>query len=234
MPALSLKPLHIVEWADSYSTWGANQKRGAIIAVQRPFNWAIKMGYIDRNPVVGVEKPKPVRREEYVTPEQFGKLLDRYAPGDPFRDLLEFLWETGCRPGEARHIEPRHFKAGRFEIPPAEAKGKKRWRIIRLNTKAAEIVARRVPTCELKVFENEDGMPWTPSAINCRFQRLKRSKGLAFFAYGLRHGFCQRKLEEGHDHLTVAETLGHANGQMVSTTYSHMNKADAHLQNALS
>ena len=31
--------------------------------------------------------------------------------GDPFRDLLIFLWDTGARPQEARHIEPRHFNA---------------------------------------------------------------------------------------------------------------------------
>ena len=35
------------------------------------------------------------------------------------------------------------------------------------------------------------------------------------------------------DHLTVAELMGHVTGQMVATTYSHMNKADNHLREAL-
>jgi site-specific recombinase XerD len=91
-----LRPFHIVEWVDKKTTWGANQKRGAIIAVQRPFSWALKLGYIERNPVAGVEKPKAKRRDAYVTPEQFTVLMERYKEGDPFRDLLAFLWETGC------------------------------------------------------------------------------------------------------------------------------------------
>lgn len=33
--------------------------------------------------------------------------------------------------------------------------------------------------------------------------------------------------------MAVAELLGHSNGQMVSTTYSHMNKATEHLKEVL-
>jgi integrase len=235
MPATQLRPFHLVEWVDSRPTWGANQKRGAIVAVQRPFSWAAKLGYIDRNPVAGVEKPKAVRRDVYLSADDFAALLSHYKEGDPFRELLVFSWETGCRPQEARHLEPRHYnpKFSRFDIPPEEAKGKRRWRVIRLTDVAREVVERRLQACNAKVFENEDGAAWTVDAVNCRFQRLKRSKGVAAFAYALRHGFCQRKLEEGHDHLTVAELMGHATGQMVATVYSHMNKADGHLQKAL-
>src|SRR5262249_3646047 len=132
LDALSLKPFHVVEWVDAKTTWGANQKRGAIVAVQRPFSWAAKLGYIERNPVAGIETPRAVRRERYVTPEEFRQLVSHYPKGDPFHDYLTFLWETGCRPQEARHIEPRHFNRAfaRFDIPPQEAKGKKRWRVI--------------------------------------------------------------------------------------------------------
>ena len=35
------------------------------------------------------------------------------------------------------------------------------------------------------------------------------------------------------NHLSVAEILGHANGQMVATTYQHLNKAEEHLRRAL-
>lgn len=235
MPASQLRPFHLIEWVDGMPTWGPNQKRGAIVAVQRPFNWAAKLGYIDASPVRGVEKPKAKRREQYVSPKDFARLLAQYKEGDPFRDLLVFSWETGCRPQEARQLEPRHLveKFRRFDIPPAEAKGKKRWRVIRLNDAAWQIVQKRLASCNTKVFENEDGNPWTVDSVNCRFQRLKRSRGLAAFAYALRHGFCQRKLEEGHDHLTVAELMGHANGAMVATVYSHMNRADDHLRKAL-
>ncbi len=57
--------------------------------------------------------------------------------------------------------------------------------------------------------------------------------GVKFTTHGFRHGFCQRLLEKGNDHLTVAELTGHADGKMVAATYSHMNRADAHLRDAL-
>ena len=206
-----------------------------MVSVTRPFNWAAKLGYIAASPLKGLERPKAERRQEFVTPADFAVLMARYADGDPFRDWLEFLWETGARPQEARHIERRHLNAPlrRFDIPPEEAKGKARWRVIRLTERAWQIVQKRLAGCKVKVFENEDGNPWTADAVNCRFRRLRKSRGIKQFAYALRHGFCQRKLEEGHDHLTVAELMGHANGAMVAAVYSHLNQADDHLRKAL-
>lgn len=220
---------------DGRPTWGANQKRGAVIAVTRPFAWAAKLGHLDRNPVAGTVKPKAERREHHTSPEAFARLLGCYRPGDPFRDYLEFLWETGCRPQEARQLEPRHYVSAKrlFALPPTEAKGKRRWRLIRLTDRAAAIVERRLATRPARVFENEDGNPWTADAVSCRFQRLKRRGKATEFAYALRHGFATRKLEAGVDHLTVAELMGHANGQMVATVYAHLNKADDHLRRAL-
>ncbi|MBM3982038.1 MAG: hypothetical protein FJ304_17600 [Planctomycetes bacterium] len=46
--------------------------------------------------------------------------------------MLAFCWETGCRVQELRLLAAEHYKAerGRFELPPSQAKGKKRWRLI--------------------------------------------------------------------------------------------------------
>jgi integrase len=54
-----------------------------------------------------------------------------------------------------------------------------------------------------------------------------------FAAYDFRHGFCQRLLESGADHLTVAALMGHADGKMVASVYSHMGTADDHLRKTL-
>ena len=37
----------------------------------------------------------------------------------------------------------------------------------------------------------------------------------------------------GHDHLTVAELLGHADGTMLAKVYAHLDQADEHLRKAL-
>jgi integrase/recombinase XerC len=237
LPATDIKPFHVVEWADSHGdAWSNAYRRGGIIAIQRPFNWAEELGYISANPIKKIAKPQPQRREQIVTLGEWASIRDRYADGDPFRDILEFGWESGCRPQEAKRIEPRHVDLDQHRIafPPAEAKGKKRWRIIYLTPKAEAILRRRLKiTKKGPVFRNEDGEPWTAQAMSCRFARLKKHLGVKFAAYSIRHGFCQRKLEDGIDHLTVAALLGHADGKMVAAVYSHMNKADAHLREAL-
>jgi integrase len=235
LPVPELRPFHISEWVDRHPQWGPTRRRNAIIHVQRPFNWAYKLGYIRDNPIRHLEKPQARRRENHVTPQDFAAIIAA-VKDQPFRDLLTFAWESGCRPQEARHIESRHvnLQTRRIEFPPAEAKGKKRWRIIRLNDKALAIVRRLVEDrAKGKLFVNTDGHPWNNQTIVSRFQRLKKKLGRAWAAYDFRHGFAQKMLENGVDHLAVAEIMGHANGQMLATVYSHMNKADDHLMEEL-
>lgn len=235
MPAMALRPFHVAEWADSKRTWGANQTRGAIVSVARAFNWAAKMGYAPASPVRGVDRPAATRRESGLTPAGFADLLARVAD-QPFRDLLEFAWEAGCRPQEARHVEARHVRAdlGRVEIPPAEAKGRRRWRVIYLSEPAARIVARLAAAHpDGKLFRNTDGNPWTVHAVNCRFYRLKRKLGRRYAMYDLRHAFATRKLKEGHDPITVAALLGHRDGAMLCKHYEGLSGDGGHLLRAV-
>lgn len=234
-PALTLRPFHVVEWLDARPDWGPTYRRHAIGAVQRAYNWAEELGHIESNPVRKIKKPMAARREKYVRPEDWAKIRDCYQPGDPFRAFLEFCWETGCRPQEARHIEPRHVHLDKavVAIPPEEAKGRKKWRVIRLEGRGLEIVRERLPGAEGKLFSNRDGAAWTSYALNCRFHRLKEKVGERFSPYSFRHGFTQRLLVRGVDHLTVAALLGHSDGTMVAKVYSHMDQADGHLREAL-
>jgi integrase/recombinase XerC len=40
-----------------------------------------------------------------MTPETWETIKTHYKIGDPFREIVEFAWETGCRPQEAKYIE---------------------------------------------------------------------------------------------------------------------------------
>jgi integrase len=232
LPALDLRPFHVNEWLDAHE-WGQTYRRNAIAAIKRAYAWGEEEGHLDNNPLRKLKKPMPKRREQFIKPEDWVSIRDSYKKGDPFREFLEFCWETGARPFEARSIEARHVNIERklIAIPPEEAKGRKRWRVIRLEGRALEIVEQRIG--EGKLFTNRDGQPWTSYAINCRFCRLKEKLGTKHCAYAFRHGFCQRLLETGIDPLAVAELMGHADGQMISRVYSHMNQADQHLRAAL-
>lgn len=130
-----LKPYHVVEWVDAHPAWGDTYKRGAIMAVQRACNWAGELGYIEDSPIKRIKKPAARRRDNPMSPDDFQAVLGFLAEGDPFRELLVFVWNTGVRPQEARHIEARHvqFDRERIVIPAEEAKGKRYPRIIYLH-----------------------------------------------------------------------------------------------------
>ncbi len=290
MLVTDLKPFHVIEWTDENPDWSPAYKRGAIIAVQRPFNWAEELGYFPTNPIKKVKKPTPQRRENPISPDDFTTILGLVKESDPFRDLLLFSWYTGCRPQEARHIEPRHVQLPNecIVIPKDEAKGKRRARVIFLHGPSLEIVKRLISQRrEQKLFVNSDGASWTKTTLCNRFGRLKlaigmktlrdlgitvpklqrfnrrnysdkeslmaarmehekllrqrrkeinqlaRKHGKNLAAYDLRHGFCQRLLENGASTQAVAELMGHTNGNMVNAVYSHMNQATGHLKETL-
>lgn len=236
MPVTSLKPYHVVEWVDSRETWGGTYRRGAIVAVQRALSWAEQMGYIDANPLKRVQKPAASRRDNPMAPDDYRAMLALLPGGDPFRDVLVFAWETGARPQEIRHIEPRHvdLPGECVVIPKEEAKGKRRARVIHLYGPALDVVARLMAErTGGKLFGNARGGAWTRHGVCNRMGRLSGRIGRRYALYDCRHAFCQRLLEAGVSLPAVAELMGHANSNMVSSVYSHMGKATAHLKDAL-
>lgn len=237
LDCLRLKPFHIIEWTDSHSSWGANYKRGAIVAVQRVYNWAEEMGHIEHTPLKKVKKPTPKRREIYMTRADYDEIVARLRVGDPFRDLLQFVWQTGCRPQEVRHIEARHVDVPhqRIVFPAEESKGKRAKRIIYLHDEAWEIIRRLLDleTGGGKLFKNNRGTEWSKFAVCNRFYRLSKEMGKRLFCYAARHGFGTRKLIQGHDSITVAALMGHTDGSMLARVYAHVDKDIIHLRKAL-
>jgi len=174
-----LKPIFVERWVDAHEDWSSSHQRGCKLAVQRPFTWAEKMGVIDRNPIRFIEKPEQGKREQVISPAEYAIIRGHFSD-DAFRDLLEMAWHTGARPQESIKIEARHVDLAnrRVVLPPKEAKGKKRYRIIYLNDAALELVRLRASECcEGPIFRNTKGGSWTAWAVNNRFCRLQQSLG---------------------------------------------------------
>ena len=170
-----LRPFHVQTWLDANPGWGTG-RRGAVIAVQRAFNWAAKMGMIPANPVRHVEKARAGRRDLIITPDEFAWMAAHVK--DSFRDLLVVSWETGCRPQEILAVEARHVEADRWVFPVEESKGKKRKRVVYLTEPALEITRRLVAERpEGPLFRNVNGKPWNAHSLNCRFRRLRIAHG---------------------------------------------------------
>lgn len=172
-----LKPFHVQRWIDTKKSNG--HKRGCVIAVNRALNWAAKQGLIDRNPISGMEKPAPGRRDVIVTEAAYREMLELQADQE-FRDLLTFCWETGVRPQEAFALEVRHLDLAhnRCVFPENESKGKRKKRVIYLTATARQIVLRLTkvhPSGPL--LRNTDGARWGRNNAACRFARIRQRMG---------------------------------------------------------
>jgi len=213
---------HVSDWIATHDKWGATTRRSAITAISRGFNFAVRNLGLAANPIRGMEKPAAVTRTDPITLGEFKAIL-RASHSKPFRHLLEFCWDCGCRPQEARQLEPRHvdLQRRRCVLPAKESKGKQRSRVIYLATERALRLATRGMDQE-RIFLNNRGRPWTALAIGCRFRRLKPILGTLYHQYSLRHTWITRKLIAGVDSHVVATLAGHTDTKMLDKVYSHV------------
>ena len=173
-----LKPFHVQQWLDGKPGWKTG-KRGAVIAVVRAFNWAVRMGHLNAHALKSMEKPRAGRRDCLISDEQFAAVLSAVRDAD-FRELLTVCWETGCRPQEAVSVEAAHVDGneGVWVFPVEASKGKTHQRIVYLTEAALAITRRRMAASPVgPLFRNTNGRPWSASALNCRFARLRLALG---------------------------------------------------------
>jgi integrase len=179
-----LAPRHVRDWLRLHPDWKGSQ-RGAIVAVQRAFNWSARQGSLKLlglpSPLAGMEKPQQGRREQTISRQELATIL-AYASDGNFKDLLTAAWETGARPQELFSVTAACFDepGERWVFPVRLSKGKRVQRVVHLATGTLEItrrLAREHPTGPL--FRNGDGRPWCQSSVKCRFQRLRDALGKA-------------------------------------------------------
>ncbi|MCA9076962.1 MAG: tyrosine-type recombinase/integrase [Planctomycetaceae bacterium] len=173
--ATELRPFHVQQWVDSYTSLSRTSKRNYVRTMKRCCKWATQQGYLDADPLTHLEVPGADRRETNVSVEEYHQLLSLIRDQN-FRDLVIVTWETGCRPQESLRVEARHVDLThqRWVFPKAESKGKRQPRIVYLSEAAVEITRRRMakyPSGPL--FLNAADRPWNPDAVNCHFDRVR-------------------------------------------------------------
>jgi integrase len=245
----NLKPLHVTRWVDKHWPVKAitkagktitpaasdNTREGAIRAVKRGFNWAEKQGVLSKNPVKAVQKPKATPRDVYLWPEQYDQLLI-LIKDQCFRDVVEVLRHTGCRPQELRLVEARWFNREDrcWEFPKKGVPQKLRGRVVMLDDTAFEIcqrIALKYP--EGPMFRNRRGQPWKKDALVCRCRRLRPKVGFYVCPYAIRHTFATDAILRDVDLVSIAKLMGHADLRMLSTIYEHVEKRTDHLRKEL-
>lgn len=202
--------------------------------LQLPFNYAVKLGLIDRNPFQGVDFPLGKRGRDW-TDEEFRRLLKISRPA--FRRFLCAIRFSGMRPGEVRSliwswIDPEK----KCIIIPADKSKSRVRRLIPFNQVLVKLLCycRRHNPDNRYVFLNNVGKPMTRGAAECYMRRVRVRAGLptTLKLHGGRHMFATVAIMNGVDVATLAQLLGHAD---LNTTqiYLHLSNKVDHLLSAM-
>lgn len=195
------------------------RRSGAVQVIKRVYNWAVKRGRLKNNPVAALEKPSAGRRMNYVNATVFKKMIS--CSDHQLKDLLNFCWETGCRPQEAWRLRPCHVqkKFHRCVLPVGETKRNVSDRKIYCNSVAWHIVLSRLDNPRF-IFVNSVGSQWTKNNIGSRMEQLKKTVGKRYALYDLRHTWITNRVKNGMDVHMIAKLAG-TSIAMIERYYDH-------------
>ena len=208
--------------AKFYGKQSPSSQHAAARCVVRLMNWAEAEQLIDVSPLRHFRKPPPSRRETIVTPTQYAACV-RSSRG-VMRDVIKFLWHTGCRPQELRAIEGAWIHGRKIVFPQIHwaNKVKKRRRVIYMDYMAAALIAKLSAGQQGPLFRGHAGKPYTKNALALAMRRLRgRVEIEGLTAYSFRHAFITRLLERGVDVATVAALAGNS-PRVILSHYEHV------------
>ena len=216
---------HLQEWLLGHPEWKSDwTKRDAIRTVQSAFIWAADAEIIPKNPFKGVRQAAGCPRRD-MTPDEFRAILRttagfykrRPTPGGRFRQVLFFLWFTGCRPIELCKLRWKEvdLEAGVIILrqhKTIRTQRKPKPRIIPLTPVVVKLLRfiQRTSTGEY-VFLNHRGNRWNRYSLGLRLRRARTEAGVSAEAklYSVRHAFGTRAIMAGVDIKVLAHLLGH-------------------------
>ncbi len=200
----------------------------------------IQWGYLYRNPVEHVSKPKAPKREmDYLNPEELTKLLD--ATEERHRCLLTFATLTGCRQSEILGLRwgDVDFSAGKVYIrqvlqencfyEPKTDKSKRVVVVPPVLIEALEVHQTR-QAVELSenhhdlVFPNLVGKPMSGINLTRRvlYPALRRAGIRKVGFHILRHSYVSLLVNQGENIKFIQKQVGHSSAKVTWDVYSHL------------
>lgn len=189
------------------------------------FELAYERGHLDSDRSIcslrrlpNIDRPRVV----FLDREQCRTLLKACHPD--IRPLTLAALYTGCRAAELIAMRVGDFSTHTRSVYVASPKGR-RTRYVFLPPEAMIFFGRLTlgRTASDRMFRKANGRIWG-GEYKAYFQKARTMAGLtsALTFHGLRHTYASQLLQNGASIVTVADQLGHANTQTVSSTYGHL------------
>jgi integrase/recombinase XerC len=230
----SIQPAEVIQWAGSYEGSGrlgrplSESTRAVYFRfVKQLYRWCRDTGLVGVDPFARVPNPWRVqKRNEPMGEDEYEKIM-MMRLSTQFKEIVEFVWRTGIRPGElailtAKHLDSR-LPIARFQ--PTEHKTGTRTGLQREVYFPADLWGRLKAKAEVHrqgpLFRKANGTPWTSREISNTFGRVRRRHGLRCVLYQARHRWATTLLDSGIPAARVAKMAGHVRPDVLLTTYYH-------------
>jgi integrase/recombinase XerC len=221
--------------AHQYSKTTLARKQAALRAF---FRWAKRQAYTDSDPARGLISPRLDKKlPKFLRSEEIEALMnvpDSSPAGLRDRALLEILYGSGIRAGEAEKLNLEDVDLAESEIRIRRGKGGKERKAL-IGKPASKAIERYLqsgrPDLAKKarigsssaLLLNKFGERLSDRGIRRTFDKYVDAAGarLKVTPHTLRHSFATHLLQNGADLRAVQELLGHAN--LVTTQiYTHV------------
>lgn len=221
-PIASLTGEDLELWA-ARPSWSASTQNAYLGTVQQLFRWA--------GLAVRIHRPPKESRgaDTCLTDEQFAEVLacldQAKRFGADLGPLLQALRETGARPQELAQLRAEEIDWANSCVRRREHKSKRHGaeRVIYFNSNAVAILKRQVAKHGSGfLFRTRAGNPYSANVIQLQCRVVAKRVGFRVIAYGQRHAFATRALENGVSDVEVAGLLGHRGTAMLHAHYSHV------------
>jgi integrase len=230
----SIRPTEVIQWVAGYRgmqegrTYGDSTRALLFRYVKQLYRWCRDTGYIEIDPFVRVMSPwRIAKRDGPMSEEDYRKIMAMKRLSPRFKEIVEFIWRTGIRPGELAILSARHLDArlpiARFQ--PTEHKTGTKTGLQREVYFPSDLWERLLRYAEIHrtgpLLRKENGSPWTQKAISESYTKIKRRHGLTCVLYQARHRWATTMLESGIPQARVAKMAGHVRPDVLMSTYYH-------------
>lgn len=219
-----------------YDLWRARKANGMplavgtqiarLVAVRGFFRWLVRQGVLTVNPAGDLELPREGRRlpPDTLSFREVEAILGAPETGDPLgvrdRAILEVLYSSGIRRGEAASLELRDLNTERRALAIRHGKGN-RDRFVPVGERALRWTrdyienARPLLECdpgEQALFLTGYGRAFSPGSLGFLVRKYVERAGIQRrgSCHLLRHACATHMLEGGADIRVIQELLGHA------------------------
>lgn len=210
-----------------------------IAAVRTMFSYALKFGYIKKNPALELKTVKlPKRVPNFMTPPEVNQLCSQPVNNELLwekRDhaLFTMLYSSGCRISEITNLKLDDFMDN-YHSAIVTGKGNKQRKVffaedsrnalaLYLQDRKKVLEAHNISEPTRQVFISQKGQPLSVGGVRFIISKYSGAEGTNHHVnpHAFRHTFATTMIGNGADVRLVQEMLGHSS---ISTTqrYTHI------------